>query len=73
MEIDIIPSPPTPTSSKIFIHASLTDLVHYTSTGEGSILTVDQRTGSLLWTLELPSPLVAMYLLGPDGEEGKVW
>ncbi|XP_050691255.1 serine/threonine-protein kinase/endoribonuclease IRE1-like isoform X2 [Eriocheir sinensis] len=43
------------------------DLVHYTSTGEGSILTVDQRTGSLLWTLELPSPLVAMYLLGPDG------
>lgn len=44
------------------------DLVHYTSTGEGSILTVDQRTGSLLWTLEMDSPLVAMYLLGPDGE-----
>ncbi|KAG0719877.1 Serine/threonine-protein kinase/endoribonuclease ire-1 [Chionoecetes opilio] len=43
------------------------DLVHYTSTGEGSILTVDQRTGSLLWTLEMESPLVAMYLLGPDG------
>lgn len=43
------------------------DLVHYTSTGEGSILTVDQRTGSLLWTLELDSPLVAMYLLGPEG------
>ncbi|XP_063881427.1 serine/threonine-protein kinase/endoribonuclease IRE1-like isoform X2 [Scylla paramamosain] len=43
------------------------DLVHYTSTGEGSILTVDQRTGSLLWTLEMDSPLVAMYLLGPDG------
>ncbi|KAK3867629.1 hypothetical protein Pcinc_026925 [Petrolisthes cinctipes] len=43
------------------------DLVHYTSTGEGSILTVDQQTGSLLWTLELNSPLVAMYLLGPEG------
>ncbi|XP_045598023.2 serine/threonine-protein kinase/endoribonuclease IRE1 isoform X2 [Procambarus clarkii] len=43
------------------------DLVHYTSTGEGSILTIDQRTGSLLWTLELESPLVAMYLLSPEG------
>ncbi|XP_053654534.1 serine/threonine-protein kinase/endoribonuclease IRE1 isoform X2 [Cherax quadricarinatus] len=43
------------------------DLVHYTSTGQGSILTVDQQTGSLLWTLELESPLVAMYLLGPEG------
>ncbi|XP_045115482.1 serine/threonine-protein kinase/endoribonuclease IRE1-like isoform X2 [Portunus trituberculatus] len=43
------------------------DLVHYTSTGEGSILTVDQHTGSLLWTLEMDSPLVAMYFLGPDG------
>ncbi|XP_042889377.1 serine/threonine-protein kinase/endoribonuclease IRE1-like isoform X1 [Penaeus japonicus] len=43
------------------------ELVHYTSTGEGSILTVDQMTGSLLWTLDLESPLVAMYQLGPDG------
>ncbi|KAG7154594.1 Serine/threonine-protein kinase/endoribonuclease IRE1-like [Homarus americanus] len=43
------------------------DLVHYTSTGEGSILTVDKRSGSLLWSLELDSPLVVMYLLGPEG------
>ncbi|XP_068244652.1 serine/threonine-protein kinase/endoribonuclease IRE1 isoform X2 [Palaemon carinicauda] len=43
------------------------DLVHYTSTGEGSVLTIDQRTGSLLWTLELDSPLVAMYQLSPNG------
>ncbi|MPC52741.1 Serine/threonine-protein kinase/endoribonuclease IRE2 [Portunus trituberculatus] len=48
-------------------HDTLADLVHYTSTGEGSILTVDQHTGSLLWTLEMDSPLVAMYFLGPDG------
>lgn len=51
-------------------HVILADLVHYTSTGEGSILTVDQRTGSLLWTLEMDSPLVAMYFLGLDGECG---
>ncbi|XP_076066582.1 serine/threonine-protein kinase/endoribonuclease Ire1 isoform X2 [Oratosquilla oratoria] len=43
------------------------DLVHYTSTGEGSILTVDKKTGSLIWSLNLESPLVAMYLLNYDG------
>ena len=43
------------------------DLVHYTSTGEGQIITVDQNTGSLQWTQDFGSPLVAMYLLSSEG------
>ncbi|XP_064116017.1 serine/threonine-protein kinase/endoribonuclease IRE1-like isoform X2 [Macrobrachium nipponense] len=46
------------------------DLVHYTSTGEGSVLTIDQ-TGSLQGSFALDSrigsPLVAMYQLSPNG------
>ncbi|KAB7504891.1 Serine/threonine-protein kinase/endoribonuclease IRE1 [Armadillidium nasatum] len=39
------------------------DLIHYTATGEGSILTVDQKTGIPIWNMEFESPVVAMYII----------
>ena len=45
----------------------ISDLVHYTSTGEGTILTIDKDSGSMLWTLDLSSPLVSMFLLNDGG------
>ncbi|CAL4069846.1 unnamed protein product, partial [Meganyctiphanes norvegica] len=57
------------TTSSAALHDNY-DLVHYTSTGEGSILTVDRDSGSILWTLDLHSPLVSMYLLGLDDGGG---
>ncbi|XP_019770362.2 serine/threonine-protein kinase/endoribonuclease IRE1 [Dendroctonus ponderosae] len=43
------------------------DLVHFASSSTGKLLTLDRRTGHLLWETDLGSPVIAMYLLSLDG------
>ncbi|GAB6029558.1 hypothetical protein CHUAL_005303 [Chamberlinius hualienensis] len=43
------------------------DLVHFTATSTGFIVTVDQDTGKMLWSEDFKSPIVAMYYLDHEG------
>lgn len=49
---------------KWFIFA---DLVHFTASSTGRVVTLDRRIGRLLWEKDLGSPVVAIYVLDPDG------
>lgn len=43
------------------------DLIHFTGSSSGRILTLDKDTGSLLWQMQHDSPVIAMYLLETRG------
>lgn len=43
------------------------DLVHFASSSTGKLLTLNRRTGDLLWEIDLNSPVIAMYLLSLEG------
>ncbi|KAL1497233.1 hypothetical protein ABEB36_008228 [Hypothenemus hampei] len=43
------------------------ELVHFTSSSSGKVLTLDRRRGNLLWEKDFHSPIIAMYLLSFDG------
>lgn len=43
------------------------DLVHFTSSSSGKILTLNRRRGNLLWERDFNSPVVAIYLLSLEG------
>lgn len=40
---------------------------HFTSSADGSLVTVDAHTGEILWQREFGSVIVNMYLLKHDG------
>lgn len=43
------------------------DLVHFTTSSTGRVVTVDRRLGRILWKLDLKSPVIAMYTVIKDG------
>ncbi|KAI4494959.1 hypothetical protein M0804_001160 [Polistes exclamans] len=43
------------------------DLVHFTTSSTGRVVTLDKRLGSILWQLNLESPVVATYTVTKDG------
>ncbi|KAG7210888.1 hypothetical protein KM043_012369 [Ampulex compressa] len=43
------------------------DLVHFTTSSTGRIVTLDRRLGMILWELDLESPVIAMYTVSKDG------
>ncbi|KAJ8935645.1 hypothetical protein NQ318_010553 [Aromia moschata] len=43
------------------------NLVHFTSTSSGRLITLNRRTGDLLWDEDLNSPVIRIYLLDPEG------
>ncbi|XP_022905104.2 serine/threonine-protein kinase/endoribonuclease IRE1 [Onthophagus taurus] len=43
------------------------NFAHFTSTSSGRIVTMDRRQGGLIWELDLKSPVVAAYILDPNG------
>jgi serine/threonine-protein kinase/endoribonuclease IRE1 len=46
----------------------LAEFIHVTSSTSGKIVTMNRKTGGFLWEkLDVKSPIVAIFLLGPDG------
>ncbi|XP_066601348.1 serine/threonine-protein kinase/endoribonuclease IRE1-like isoform X2 [Prorops nasuta] len=43
------------------------DLVHFTTSSTGRIVTLDRRLGVILWELDLGSPVIAAYTVNNDG------
>ncbi|KNC31642.1 hypothetical protein FF38_11092 [Lucilia cuprina] len=43
------------------------EYLHLTTTSNGNILTLDRKNGKFLWKNDLTSPVVAAFLLGPEG------
>lgn len=43
------------------------ELVHFTTSSTGRIVTVDRRLGIVLWELDLQSPVIAVYIVEEDG------
>lgn len=43
------------------------DLVHFTTSSTGRIVTLDRRLGIILWELDLDSPIIAVYTISKDG------
>ncbi|XP_078035621.1 serine/threonine-protein kinase/endoribonuclease Ire1 isoform X2 [Augochlora pura] len=43
------------------------DLVHFTTSSTGRIVTVDKRLGIVLWELDVQSPVIAVYIVRKDG------
>ncbi|XP_076648630.1 serine/threonine-protein kinase/endoribonuclease Ire1 [Halictus rubicundus] len=43
------------------------DLVHFTTSSTGRIVTVDRRLGIVLWDLDVQSPVIAVYTVRKDG------
>ncbi|XP_068157925.1 serine/threonine-protein kinase/endoribonuclease IRE1 isoform X1 [Drosophila tropicalis] len=43
------------------------EYIHLATTTNGQILTLDRKQGKFLWQRHLSSPVVAAFLLGPDG------
>ncbi|KOC68783.1 Serine/threonine-protein kinase/endoribonuclease ire-1 [Habropoda laboriosa] len=43
------------------------DLVHFTTSSTGRIVTVDRRLGIVLWELDVQSPVIAVYIIREDG------
>ncbi|XP_014471160.1 PREDICTED: serine/threonine-protein kinase/endoribonuclease IRE1 [Dinoponera quadriceps] len=43
------------------------DLLHFTTSSTGRVVTLDKRLGIVLWELDLKSPIIAMYTLTEDG------
>ncbi|KAH8273177.1 hypothetical protein KR018_010982 [Drosophila ironensis] len=43
------------------------EYIHLTTTSNGQIVTLDRKQGKFLWQRDLSSPVVAAFLLGPDG------
>lgn len=43
------------------------EYLHLTTTSNGNILTLDRNNGKFLWKNDLTSPVVAAFLLGPEG------
>ncbi|XP_061395116.1 serine/threonine-protein kinase/endoribonuclease IRE1-like [Musca vetustissima] len=43
------------------------EYLHLTTTTNGNILTLDRKNGKFLWKNDLTSPVVAAFLLGPEG------
>lgn len=42
-------------------------IIHFTSTSSGRIMSFDRKTGDLVWSHNLETPVVAAYLLDRDG------
>ena len=45
----------------------IAEYLHLTTTTNGNILTLDRKNGKFLWKNDLTSPVVAAFLLGPEG------
>jgi len=45
----------------------ISDLVHFTTSSTGRVVTLDRRLGRILWKLDLKSPVIAMYTVTKDG------
>ncbi|KAL0110554.1 hypothetical protein PUN28_013865 [Cardiocondyla obscurior] len=43
------------------------DLVHFTTSSTGRVVTVDRRLSKILWKLDLKSPVIAVYTVAKDG------
>ncbi|XP_075146915.1 serine/threonine-protein kinase/endoribonuclease Ire1 [Haematobia irritans] len=43
------------------------EYLHLTTTTNGNILTLDRKNGKFVWRNDLSSPVVAAFLLGPEG------
>lgn len=43
------------------------ELVHFTSSSSGRLVTMDRRRGSVLWDNDLGSPIIAAYILDKEG------
>ncbi|XP_076175051.1 serine/threonine-protein kinase/endoribonuclease Ire1 isoform X2 [Ptiloglossa arizonensis] len=43
------------------------DLVHFTTSSTGRIVTIDKRLGIVLWELDVQSPVIAVYIVREEG------
>lgn len=43
------------------------ELVHFTTSSTGRVVTLDRRLGLVLWELDIESPVTAVYIVGKDG------
>ncbi|XP_015122831.1 serine/threonine-protein kinase/endoribonuclease IRE1 [Diachasma alloeum] len=43
------------------------DLVHFTTSSTGRVVTLDRRLGMVLWELDLMSPVIGIYTMSKDG------
>lgn len=51
----------------LFKCTQIVEYLHLTTTTNGNILTLDRKNGKFLWKNDLASPVVAAFLLGPEG------
>lgn len=45
----------------------LIELVHFTSSSTGRAVTLDRRSGAVLWDHDLGSPVIGAYIIEKDG------
>lgn len=41
--------------------------LHFTGSGSGLTVTLDRESGTFMWQKDLNSPVVAVFVLGPEG------
>lgn len=41
--------------------------IHLTASASGMAVTLDRKKGTFMWLQQLESPVVATFLMGPDG------
>lgn len=51
----------------IFDFDAKTEWLHLSGSETGLTVTLDRNKGTILWQKDLSSPVVAVFLLGPDG------
>lgn len=43
------------------------EFLHFSGSSSGLTVTLDRESGTFLWQKDMTSPIVAVFLLGPDG------
>lgn len=51
----------------ILVNVLSTAYLHFTGSGSGLTVTLDRESGTFMWRKDLNSPVVAVFVLGPEG------
>lgn len=51
----------------LFVYSRHTEFLHFSGSSSGLTVTLGRESGTFMWQKDLSSPVVAVFLLGPDG------
>lgn len=60
-------------SKNVYLYVNVNELIfftgylHFTGSGSGLTVTLDRESGTFMWQKDLNSPVVAVFVLGPEG------